>query len=125
MRVTKASNQQTMKGETMSKHTTIDADAIAVPHDGSKIDRWSIAAQFAINGLDGYHGKMTAAAQRKLLGGTPFGRKTVRVDCSNQGRICLVWRSSCGTDSNSLDLTFDELAKRLIPPAKSKLISIL
>ena len=114
-----------MKGETMSKHTAIDADAIAVPHDGSKLDRWSIAAQFAINGLDGYHGKMTAAAQRKLLGGTPFGRKTVRVDCSNQGRICLVWRSSCGTDSNSLDLTFGELAERLIPPANSQLVSIL
>jgi len=109
----------------MSKHTTIDADAIAVPHDGSKLDKWSIAAQFASNGLDGFHGKMTAAAQRCLLGGTPFGQKTVRIDCSGQGRVCLAWWSSCGTDSNFLDLTFDELAKRLAPPANSKLVSIL
>jgi len=113
------------KGETMSKHTTVGADAIAVSHDGSKLDRWSIAAQFAINGLDGFCGKMTAAAQRKLLGGTPFGRKVVRVDCGGQGRVCLTWWSSCGTDSNFLDLTFDELAKRLTPPANAKLVSIL
>jgi len=109
----------------MSKHKTIDADAIAVPHDGSKLDSWSIAAQFAVNGLDNFHGKMTASAQRALLGGTPFGKKTVRVDCSNQGNVNLVWRSSCGTDSNSLDLTFGELAERLAPPANSQLVSIL
>jgi len=109
----------------MSKHTTIDADAIAVAHDGSKLDRWSIAAQFAVNGLDGFRGKMTAGAQRKLLGGTPFGRKTVAVDANSQGRVCLTWRSSCGTDTNFIDLTFDELAERLIPPANSQLVSIL
>ena len=104
---------------------TIDADAIAVPHDGSTLDRWSIAAQFAANSLDGYCGKMTAAAQRQLLGGAPFGRKAVRVDCGGQGRVYLMWWSSCGTDSNFLDLTFDELAKRLTPPANSELVNIL
>jgi len=109
----------------MGNATTIGADAIAVLHDGSRLDRWSIAAQFEANGLDGCCGKMTAAAQRKLLGGTPFGRKTVRVDCGGQGHVCLAWRSSCGTDSNFLDLTFDELAQRLAPPDNSKLINIL
>ena len=92
---------------------TIDADAIAVPHDGSRLDQWSVASQFAVNMLDGLHGKMTAAAQRALLGAVPFGRKTVFVDCSGNGIVKLTWRSSCGTDSESRDLTFAELAERI------------
>jgi len=109
----------------MGKYTTIGAHAIAVPHDGSKLDRWAIAAQFAVNGLDGFHGKMTAAAQRKLLGGTPFGRKTVRIDCNGQGCVYLTWWASCGTDTLFLDLTFDDLAERLSPPDNAKLVNIL
>jgi len=98
---------------------------ITVPHDGSKLNQYSIAAQFAVNGLDGFRGKMTAAAQRALLGATPFGRKTVAIDCSGCGSVSLTWRSTCGTDTMFLVLTFAELAERINPPANSRLVNIL
>lgn len=104
---------------------TIDADAIAVPHDGSALNQYSIAAQFSANGLDGFRGKMTAAAQRALLGAAPFGRKTVTVDCSGRGEAKLTWRSSCGTDTVGVDMTFAELADRINPPENSKLVNVL
>jgi hypothetical protein len=105
--------------------TTLDANAIAVSHDGSILDQYSIAAQFAVNGLDGFRGTMTAAAQRALLGCTPFGRKTLAIDCSGCGTVKMVWKCSFGQDSQFLDLSFAELAERINPPAKSKLVNIL
>jgi hypothetical protein len=110
------------KGTAMA---TIDANAITVKHDGSELDQYSIAAQFAVNGLDGFRGTMTAAAQRALLGSTPFGRKTVAIDCSGCGTVKLVWKCSFGQDSQFLDLTFAELAERINPPASAKLVNIL
>ena len=104
---------------------TIDADAIAIPHDGSKLDQWSIASQFVVNGLDGFRGKMTAAAQRALLGAVPFGRKTITINCDGVGRVRLMWKVCFGTDSTAYNLTFAELADRINPPENSKLINIL
>ena len=104
---------------------TIDAGAIAVTHDGSKLDRWSVASQFAVNGLDGFRGKVTAAAQRALLGAVPFGRKTVSIDCSGNGIVRLLWRTSCGTDTLFIDMTLAELADRVNPPENAKLVNIL
>ena len=104
---------------------TIDANAIAVLHDGSRLDQWSTASQFAVNGLDGFRGKMTAAAQRALLGATPFGRKTIAIDCNGCGSVRLTWRSSCGTDTLFVDMAFAELADRINPPENAKLINIL
>lgn len=98
---------------------------ITVPHDGSKLDQYSIAAQFAVNGLDGFGGKIHAREQRALLGCTPFGRKTVSIDCSGCGSVRLTWRSSCGTDTVFVDLSFAELADRINPPENAKLINIL
>jgi hypothetical protein len=103
----------------------IDANAITVKHDGSELDQYSIAAQFAVNGLDGFRGTMTAAAQRALLGSTPFGRKTVTIDCSGCGTVKMVWQCSFGQDSQFLDLTFAKLAERINPPASAKLVNIL
>lgn len=92
---------------------TLHANAIAVSHDKSPLNQYSIAAQFAANGLDDFCGKITAAAQRALLGATPFGRKTVSIDCSGCGSVRLQWRSTCGTDVLFLDLTFAELSQRI------------
>jgi hypothetical protein len=105
--------------------TTLDVDAIAVPHDGSRLDQWSVASQFAVNLLDGFHGKMTANCQRALLGAVPFGRKTIIIDCDGCGSVRLTWRSSCGTDTLFIDMTFAELANRINPPENAKLINIL
>ena len=92
---------------------TIDADAIAVPHDGSRLDQWSVASQFAVNMLDGLHGKMTAAAQRALLGAVPFKRKTITINCDGCGSVRLMWSVCFGTDSTGCDLTFAKLADRI------------
>ena len=92
---------------------TIDADAIAVPHDGSRLDQYAIAAQFAVNGVDGFHGKMTAAAQRALLGAVPVGRKTITINGDGCGSVRLMWSVCFGTDSTGCDLTFAKLADRI------------
>lgn len=104
---------------------TIGTDTIAVTHDGSKLDQWSVAAQFAVNGLDGFRGKMTAACQRALLGAVPFGRKTIAINCDGCGSVRLKWRTSCGTDTLFIDMTFAELADRINPPENAKLVNIL
>ncbi len=51
------------------------------------MDKYEIAANVAINGLDGFTGTMSAKQQREVFGGVWFGRKTITVDASNQGQV--------------------------------------
>jgi hypothetical protein len=80
------------------------------------MDKYQIAANVALEGMEGYQGRLTAKMQRRLFGKKIFGRKMVYIDAAGQGRVEW-WRSACfGTDSIGGELTFGEIAERANNP---------
>jgi hypothetical protein len=49
--------------------------------------KYDLAAQLTMEGLDGYYGKLPAQRQRALFGKAVFGKKTIRINCDNQGTV--------------------------------------
>jgi hypothetical protein len=53
--------------------------------------KYEIAANIEIANLSSFEGKMSAAQQRAIFGGAWFGRKTIKIDNTNQGSVEVTW----------------------------------
>ena len=73
------------------------------------MDKYSVAAQVAVAGFDGYYGKMSADQQRTVFGKNIFGRKTVQIDASGQGTVTATW-AVAGLDTCFAEVTFSAIA---------------
>ncbi len=74
------------------------------------IDKYKIAARIEIAGLDGFKGTMKAAQQKAIFGAYLFGRKTISIDASGQGRVHGTYSCAYGTDSAFFDISFQQIA---------------
>jgi len=74
------------------------------------MDKYTIAANIASNGLDGFYGKMSAKQQRDIFGSAFFGRKTLDIDASGQGTVRVTW-AVAGLDTCFADVTFEQIAR--------------
>ena len=75
-----------------------------------RTDKYEIAARIAISDLDCFTGKLPARRQRELFGRNIFGKKTLTIDATGQGRVYGTFSVCYGTDRQGFELTFDEIA---------------
>lgn len=75
------------------------------------MDKYQIAANAAFTGLDGFEGRLSAAKQRNIFGACLFGRKTIKIDASNQGRVTGGYSVCFGTDWSTFEFSFTEIAE--------------
>jgi hypothetical protein len=77
-------------------------------------NKYDIAAAIMSADLDGYEGKLTATQQRTLFGAVIFGKKTVRINCDNQGTVDVLHPCWEGTHTSySVETrSFDTLCSR-------------
>lgn len=92
------------------KNLTLDS-AGAPEHTTYMIDKYQIAANVALAGLDGFNGRLTAKQQRAIFGANVFGKKVVKIDASNQGRVIGSFSVCFGTDRSHFEKSFEEIAK--------------
>ena len=78
------------------------------------MNKYDLAAQLTLGGLDGYEGKLTAKQQRAVFGDVLFGKKTVRINCDNQGTVEVLHPCWEGTHTSySVEtLSFDILCQK-------------
>lgn len=74
-------------------------------------DKYQIAVNVTLAGLDGFTGRLTAKQQREIFGANIFGKKTIKIDASNQGQVTGSFSVCFGTDSNHFEKSFEEIAK--------------
>jgi hypothetical protein len=74
-------------------------------------DKYQIAANVTLAGLDGFKGRLTAKQQREVFGANIFGKKVVKIDASNQGQVTGSFSVCYGTDRNIFEQTFEQIAK--------------
>ena len=74
------------------------------------ITKYDIAANLELAGLDGFTGVMSAETQRQMFGKNIFGRKKLKVDASNQGKVTGSFSVAFGTDWSTFSKSFDEIA---------------
>jgi hypothetical protein len=72
--------------------------------------KYDIAANATLAGLDGFRGVLSADMQRKVFGENAYGRKTINIDCSGQGRVFGQVSCSFGTDSSFFEHSFERIA---------------
>jgi hypothetical protein len=72
--------------------------------------KYDIAANVALESLEGFEGTMKASAQKRVFGRNIFGKKTVHIDATNQGRVFGFFKVCFGTDAVYFSLTFEQLA---------------
>jgi hypothetical protein len=74
-------------------------------------DKYQIAANVALAGLDGFEGRLPAKRQREVFGANLFGKKTIKIDASSQGKVA-GWFSVCfGTDHAAFEFSFEQIAQ--------------
>ena len=76
--------------------------------------KYDVASNLVIAGLDGFKGVLSAKQQRELFGYVPYGKKTVNIDCSGQGRVYGFRIVSFGTDSERFEHDFQRIAERRV-----------
>ena len=81
------------------------------------VSKYDIAANVAVAGLDGFSGRLPAAKQREVFGRNVFGKKTITIDASGQGRVHGVYSVCFGTDIAFFDTSFEEIARLANQPA--------
>ena len=75
------------------------------------MDKYEVAARLTIAGLDGFTGVLTYKLQRHVFGYVPFGRKTVTIDCCNQGRVYGRYTAPITRDTVPYEFSFEQIAK--------------
>lgn len=75
------------------------------------VDKYQIAANVTLAGLDGFKGRLSAKRQREVFGAALFGKKLLRIDARNQGTVEASFSVCFGTDRNSSKRSFEEIAK--------------
>jgi hypothetical protein len=75
------------------------------------MDKYQVAANVAINGLDGFTGVLSAKQQKEVFGGVLFGRKTITIDATNQGTVTGRYTAPITRDTVPFDFSFDQIAK--------------
>lgn len=80
-------------------------------------DKYSIAANLALAGLEDFEGYLSAKTQRAVFGRYIFGRKFIAIH--EHGNKITVSKKVCfGTDSIGGTFTLDQIAEFLKNPAK-------
>jgi hypothetical protein len=74
-------------------------------------NKYEIAANVTLAGLDGFKGRLAAKQQRELFGANIFGKKVVKIDASNQGQVTGSFSVCFGTDRNHFEKSFEQIAK--------------
>jgi hypothetical protein len=74
------------------------------------ISKYDIAANVALECLEGFEGTMNASVQKRIFGRNVFGKKTIHIDASNQGRVFGSFKVCFGTDFVEFDMSFDQIA---------------
>jgi hypothetical protein len=72
--------------------------------------KYDIAANVTLEQLEGFEGRMTASLQRRVFGRSIFGKKTIHIDTTNQGRVFGSFKVAFGTDFVTFDFSFEEIA---------------
>lgn len=75
------------------------------------MDRYQIAANVELAKLDGFHGRLRAEKQREIFGANLFGRKEIKIDATNQGRVSGSYCVCFGTDRTTFEFSFDQISK--------------
>lgn len=76
-----------------------------------KTDKYEIAANIGVAGLENFHGVMDAKTQRQIFGANIFGKKTIRIDATGQGKVTGSFKVAFGQDFNTFNFSFEEIAK--------------
>ncbi len=79
-------------------------------NERKKTDRYQIAANVALAGLDGFKGRLSAKQQREVFGAYFFGKKFIKIDASNQGSVSGGYSVCFGTDWSTFEKSFDQIA---------------
>lgn len=74
-------------------------------------DKYQIAANVVLAGLDGFHGRLTAKQQREIFGANVFGKKLINIDASGQGKVTGSFSVCFGTDRDFFEKSFEVIAK--------------
>ena len=74
------------------------------------MDKYQIAANVVLNELEGFTGKMPAKLQRSVFGRALFGKKTVKIDATNQGTIKAKSLICFGQDAQVAEFSFEQVA---------------
>ena len=80
--------------------------------------KYDIAANVALESLEGFEGRINASVQKRVFGRNIFGKKTVHIDATNQGRVFGTFKVCFGTDSVGFDFSFDQIADLANNPGK-------
>ena len=75
------------------------------------MNKYDVAANVALAGLDEWTGRLSGAQQRSLFGLYIFGRKTITIDCSGQGRVYGQYSCAYGQDGAFFDKSFERIAQ--------------
>lgn len=76
-----------------------------------KMNKYSIAAKVELENLDGFEGVLSAWKQRLVFGRNVFGKKRVKIDASNQGKVTGSFKVCFGTDFVSFEKSFEDIAE--------------
>jgi hypothetical protein len=75
-------------------------------------NKYEIASNIAVAGLDTFEGKMSAKQQRAIFGAAFFGRKNICIDNTNQGRVTGSFvGQGYGTGLLHFEISFERLAE--------------
>lgn len=81
-------------------------------------DKYQIAANVTLEDLENFKGKLPAEKQRQIFGRNIFGKKTINIDTTNQGRVFGKFVVCFGTDCCHFDFSFEEIADLANNPQK-------
>lgn len=84
-------------------------------------DKYELAARIAIDECNAFVGVMDARRQRRIFGCALFGRKTIEIQNTDQGRI--VVRFWARIDYVSVSLSFDDVCRKAQVFAESGYVS--
>lgn len=73
------------------------------------MDKYQIATNIALAGLDSFEGKMSAAQQRQIFGASIFGKKDIRIDNTGQGMVTVSFWSRL--DYVSVPKSYDDIVR--------------
>lgn len=93
----------------MSRTSTLKFTEIDDPIPGEINDIHDLGGLLAVNGLDAFQGRLTAATQKKLFGFPLFGKKEISIDCTGQGAVTYWWSVCFGTMAEQRTLPFTEV----------------
>lgn len=78
------------------------------------MDKYQIAANVTIAGIDGTYQTMTASEQRAIFGGYVFGKVLIHADASDQGKVTIskqAGHSNIAPDTIFATYTFQQVAE--------------